>query len=132
MKKAIIIIFILALITAGVIYFRYRKRLPKVSLDKIDWVNRSVEYSMSANGENNNGTQSIEDNTITITPTKDKKFTFYIEPIYGPGLMQFAILDDKNNVVTGRLVNFNAKNETALTSLNPDSDILKKYNDIRL
>ncbi len=117
MKKAIIIIIVIALLTAAAVYIRYRMRKPKISIEKIDWINKTVEYCMSYNGDKRCGIQSLEDGIITSIPSKDKTFTYYIKPIYGPEIIQFALLDEKNKIIVGTQVNFKDKSETPLANI---------------
>ena len=115
MKKSIIIIIIIIAIAAGT-YIYIKSRKPKVNFEAIDWINKTVEYSMSVNGENRTGVQSLADSIITNINTKDGKYTFFIQSIFGFNQVQLAILQG-NKVVTGILIDFKAQTQTPLIKL---------------
>ena len=112
MKVAIIIF--LALVIIAVLIYLYLQ--PRVKLDKIDWINKTVEYTMIINGEKRHGIQFLGDSIITDIKTKDGKNSFWIKSLYNAGLIEIGILD--NGVVkTGHLIDINNKSVTPLVRI---------------
>lgn len=121
--KQVIFIFIIAIVIAVVIYL-YRQ--PRVKLDKIDWVNKTINYTMSINGEKRSGVHSLDDSTITKIGTKNGKNIFWIKSLYNAGLIEIGILDGKSNpnvkvssepVIIGHLIDIKNKSVTPLVKI---------------
>lgn len=112
MKYVIITIIIVAVIS--VLIYLYLQ--PRVKLGKIDWINKTVEYTMTINGEKRSGIQSLQDSVITDIKTKDGKNSFWIKSLYNAGVIEIGILEN-GKVKTGQLININTKSVSPLVRI---------------
>lgn len=108
MKKALIIISIISVLGAGTgIFFWMRK--PKISAEKIDYLQKSVDYKMSAGGVDFNGTKLFSDKTTTEKTVGDYKFVASAE---GAGFV-LAIFKS-GTMVKGLSINLTDRTSTEL------------------
>lgn len=116
MKKTVIIILILLILAAIGIAFWLRSRRPKISFENIDWLNGTVKFVMSVNGQNYSGTHSVGDDTNEDITSKDKKYRFLVKPIYGLKVVQFFIMEGTKTLAQGE-VDFKNKKQSEETLL---------------
>ncbi len=90
----ILLIIILIAIVVGVIYW-YRK--PRISINSIDWLNKSVNYTISAGGANVSGVQSINDTLINRSPIGG--YNIYIESNPGGSFNSVNGINTNNPVI---------------------------------
>jgi len=105
MKKAFIIISIIAVLSAGTGIF-FWMRSPKVSAEKIDYIKKSVDYKMSAGGTDFSGTKLFTDKTTTEKTVGDYRFVAsaegngFVLAIYKGGVIVKGIKIDLDTQTT--------------------------------
>jgi len=115
MKKTAIFIFIIAVIIG--VYFWLRSRKPYLSIEEVDYIRKKVTYIMSVNGEKVKESLSLEDAIDKrVNNTKDGKYTFYADKIYGLQQIQVAIMEG-NKVIKGVLIDFKNRTQTDISAL---------------
>ena len=119
----VLLIIILVAIIIGVIYW-YRK--PKISIERIDWLNKTVNYKITASGVSKIGVASINDIDIDKSPLGS--YNIYVESIPGGSfntmggrnsvnpVIKIGILKD-GKIIMGNTIDFTNKTNSPSLSI---------------